>query len=126
MIASRTGGDLSHVAQTYFAATETFRIDKLLTLGEAIRPTEHYESVAVGRNLSAISSARRDIVCSALTSHREEKKPLESWYGSNRQQVNRLANDLLVLSEATDFNLAKLSVAAGLLSDLAEPRSKMS
>jgi len=124
MIASRTGGDLSHVAQTYFAATETFRIDKLLTLGEAIRPTEHYESVAVGRNLSAISSARRDIVCSALTSHREEKKPLESWYGSKRQQVNRLVNDLLVLSEATDFNLAKLSVAAGLLSDLAEPRSE--
>lgn len=124
MIASRTGSDLGHVAQTYFAATETFRINTLLTLGEAIAPADHYESVALGRSLSAISSARRDIVCSALASHPEEKKPLESWYASKRQQVNRLVNEVLVLSGSTDFNLAKLSVAAGLLGDLAETRSE--
>ncbi|MCJ8519847.1 glutamate dehydrogenase [Pseudorhizobium tarimense] len=121
MIAERTGCDLGHVAQTYFAATDTFRIDRLLALGEAISPADHYESVALDRNLAQISSARRDIVCSALTSHAREKKPLEAWYGAKRQHVNRLVNELLVLSDSTDFNLAKLSVAAGLLEDLAAP-----
>ena len=123
LIGSRTNRDLGNVAQTYFAATDTFRIDRLLALGEGISPTDHYESVALGRSLDQISSARRDIVVSALTSHPTDKKPLEAWYASRRQQVNRLVSELLVLSETTDFNLPKLAVAAGLVSDLAESRS---
>ena len=122
LIGSRTESDVGRVAQTYFAATDTFRIDRLLRLGEAVSPGDHYESVALGRSLAQISSARRDIVCSALTSHPGDKKPLELWYGDRRQQVNRLVNEILALSEASDFNLAKLTVAAGLLGDLAASR----
>ena len=120
LIGTRTGSDLGAVAQTYFAATNTFRIDRLLSAGEGISTTEHYESVALGRTLDRISSARRDIVVSALTSHSKENKPLEAWYGNRRQQMNRLVEELLSLGEAADFNLPKLAVAAGLLSDLSE------
>ena len=124
LIGSRTQSELGRVAQTYFAATETFRINRLLRLGEAVTPGDHYESVALARSLAQIASARREIVCSALESHPLEKKPLELWYRDRRQQVNRLVNELLTLSDSSDFNLAKLTVAAGLLEDLAVSRSQ--
>ncbi|CAD7048995.1 NAD-glutamate dehydrogenase [Pseudorhizobium endolithicum] len=127
LIGNRTGSDIGHVAQTYFAVTETFRIDRLLALGEAMRPTDHYESIALGRSLAQISAARRDIVCSALTAHPAERKPLAVWYGGKqRPQMDRVATELVLLSDSPDFNLAKLSVAAGLLGDLTELRPQAS
>lgn len=123
LISGRTGIDLGPVAQTYFAVTETFRINRLLNGGERVTTADHYESLALTRSLEQIAAARRNIAISALMSHAKEKKPLQAWYTKSRQQVNRVADELIALTDSAELNLSKMTVAAGLLTDLAEMRS---
>ncbi|WJR68926.1 NAD-glutamate dehydrogenase [Neorhizobium sp. CSC1952] len=123
LIADRTGETMARAAESYFAVTETFRVNRLIGAGERIGTSDHYESLALSRSLQQIASARRDIVIAALTSHPKEKKPVEAWHGSDRIRVNRIGTELVTLSESGDLTLPKITVAAGLLGDLAHGRS---
>ena len=122
LIADRTGEPMARATQSYFAATETFRIDKLISAGRRINTADHYESLALSRNLQQIAGARRDIVIAALSAHPKEKRPVEAWVASDRVRVNRIGAELVTLSDSGDLTLAKTTVAAGLLGDLAHGR----
>jgi NAD-specific glutamate dehydrogenase len=119
LIAERTGETLARAADSYFAVTEKFRVDRLINAGERITTSEHYESLALSRSLQQIGSARRDIVIAALSSHPKEKKPVEAWHAADRIRVNRLGAEIVALSDGSDLTLPKITVAAGLLNDLA-------
>ncbi|MCK8781850.1 NAD-glutamate dehydrogenase [Rhizobium sp. NTR19] len=119
LIAERTGETLARAADSYFAVTEKFRVDRLINAGERITTSEHYESLALSRSLQQIGSARRDIVIAALSSHPKEKKPIEAWHAADRIRVNRLGAEIVALSDGSDLTLPKITVAAGLLNDLA-------
>ncbi|AXV16865.1 NAD-glutamate dehydrogenase [Neorhizobium sp. SOG26] len=119
LIAERTGETLARAADSYFAVTEKLRVDRLISAGERITTSEHYESLALSRSLQQIGSARRDIVIAALSSHPKEKKPVEAWHAADRIRVNRLGAEIVALSDGSDLTLPKITVAAGLLNDLA-------
>jgi glutamate dehydrogenase len=123
LIADRTGETMARAAESYFAVTATFRVNRLIESAERISTSDHYESLAISRSLQQIASARRDIVISALMNHPKEKKPLEAWHGSDRVRVNRIGAELVALSEGSDLTLPKVTVAAGLLGDLAHGRT---
>ncbi|WP_117194590.1 NAD-glutamate dehydrogenase [Rhizobium terrae] len=123
LIADRTGETMARATESYFAVTETFRVNRLIGVGERITTADHYESLALSRSLQQIASARRDIVIAALTSHQKEKKPVEAWHAGDRVRVNRIGAELVALSESGDLTLAKMTVAAGLLGDLVNNRS---
>ena len=110
---------MARATESYFAVTETFRINRLIGAGERIATSDHYESLALSRSLQQIASARRDIIIAALTAHPKEKKPLQAWVGNDRTRVNRIGAELMALSEGSDLTLPKITVAAGLLGDLA-------
>jgi glutamate dehydrogenase len=103
--------------------TETFRVNRLIAAGERISTSDHYESLALSRGLQQLASARRDIVTAALTEHRKEKKPVAAWIAADRVRVNRIGAELMTLGESGDLTLPKISVAAGLLGDLAHGRA---
>jgi glutamate dehydrogenase len=119
LVANRTGETMARATESYFAVTETFRINRLIGAGERIATSDHYESLALSRSLQQIASARRDIIIAALTAHPKEKKPLQAWVGNDRTRVNRIGAELMALSEGSDLTLPKITVAAGLLGDLA-------
>jgi glutamate dehydrogenase len=119
LIADRTGETMARASESYFAVTDRFRINRLIVAGERIATSDHYESLALSRSLQQIASARRDIVIAAITAHPKEKKPVEAWHGSDRVRVNRIGTELVSLSESGDLTLPKITVAAGLLGDLA-------
>ncbi|MBP2563035.1 glutamate dehydrogenase [Neorhizobium galegae] len=123
LIADRTGETMARATESYFAVTETFRVNRLIGAGDRITTSEHYESLALSRSLQQLASARRDIVIAALTAHPKEKKPLEAWVGGDRMRVNRIGAELVTLSESGELTLPKITVAAGLLSDLAHGRA---
>ncbi|MCJ9669153.1 MULTISPECIES: NAD-glutamate dehydrogenase [unclassified Neorhizobium] len=123
LIADRTGETMARATESYFTVTETFRINRLIGAGERISTSEHYESLALSRSLQQLASARRDIVIAAMTAHPKEKKPLEAWVGGDRVRVNRIGAELVTLSESGELTLPKITVAAGLLSDLAHGRA---
>jgi glutamate dehydrogenase len=123
LIADRTGESMARATESYFAVTETFRVNRLIVAGERIGTSDHYESLALSRSLQQLASARRDIVIAALTDYRKEKKPVEAWIAADRVRVNRIGGELVALSESGELTLPKISVAAGLLGDLAHGRA---
>jgi glutamate dehydrogenase len=118
-IAEHTGEPLARAAETYFEVSQRFRVGRLLVSGSRIVTGDHYESLALARSLDRIATARRDIVISALNAHPKDRQPLSSWHASDRIRINRIAEELASLSESGEANLARITVAAGLLSDLA-------
>ncbi|MET0747879.1 MAG: NAD-glutamate dehydrogenase [Rhizobium sp.] len=118
-IAEHTGEPLARAAETYFEVSQTFRVGRLLIAGSRIVTSDHYESLALARSLDRIATARRDIVISALNAHPQDKQPLAAWHASDRIRINRIAEELSGLSEGGEANLARITVAAGLLGDLA-------
>jgi len=123
-IAERTGDTLARAAESYFAVSHTFRVGRLLYSGGRIVTGDHYESLALARSLDQIASARRDIVISALSNHPKDKQPVLVWHAEDRIRINRIAEELSGLSEGADLNLARIAVAAGLLTDLAHERTR--
>ena len=123
-IAERTGDTLARAAESYFAVSQTFRIGRLLASGNRIVTADHYESLALARSLDQIAGARRDIVISALSDHPKDKQPVQAWHSSDRNRINRIAEELSGLSDGGDPNLARITVAAGLLTDLAHDRTR--
>ncbi|MDM9624468.1 NAD-glutamate dehydrogenase [Rhizobium sp. S152] len=118
-IAERTGEPLVRAAESYFAVSRTFRIGRLLAAGGRIVTSDHYENLALARSIDQIAGARRDIVIAALSNHGKEKLPVQAWHAHDRIRINRIAEELTGLSDSGDPNLARITVAAGLLTDLA-------
>src|SRR5262249_49811253 len=123
-IAERTGDTLARAAESYFTVSQTFRVGRLLASGNRIVTADHYESLALARSLDQIAGARRDTGISALSDHRNDKQPVQAWHAGDRIRINRIAEQLSGLSESGDPSLARITVAAGLLSDLAHDRMR--
>ena len=123
-IAARTEAPLVRVIEAYFAVSDAFRIDRILSAGNRIVSSDHYESQALARSMDQIAAARRNIVVSALSQHGRDKNPVNAWLAAAKTRVERLGSELQALSEAGESSLAKVAVAASLLSDLADDRTK--
>lgn len=123
LIADQSGTTLARAAESYAAVSTTFRVARLLDASQRVSPADHYESLALLRSQDQIASSRRRIVVSALTEHAKEKNPVQAWYATDRVRVNRIVSELAALSDSGETNLARLTVAAGLLSDIVQTRS---
>ena len=122
LIAEQANTTLARAAESYAAVSSTFRVAKLMEASRRINPADHYESLALLRSLDQIASSRRKIVISALTDYAKDKDPVQAWYASDRIRVNRIVSELATLSEGSEVNLARVTVAAGLLSDVVQMR----
>jgi glutamate dehydrogenase len=118
-VAEKTGDTLARAATSYFAVSQTFRIDRLMSAGGRISTSDHYDSLALTRSLDQIAAARRDIIVVALTSYPKDKNPAFAWHAADRIHINRIGAELTSLTESGELSLSKIAVAAGLLTDLA-------
>ncbi|NTJ43409.1 NAD-glutamate dehydrogenase [Agrobacterium larrymoorei] len=123
LIADQAGTTLARAAESYAAVSSTFRVGRLLEASQRVTPSDHYESLALLRSQDQIASSRRRIVISALTEYAKDKAPVQAWYGADRVRVNRIVSELAALSDSGETNLARLTVAAGLLSDIVQTRN---
>ena len=123
LIAEQAKTTLARAAESYAAVSVTFRVAKLLDAGRRVTTADHYESLALLRSQDQISSSRRRLVILALTEHAKEKNPVQAWYAADRVRVNRIVSELAGLSDTGETNLARLTVAAGLLSDIVQSRN---
>ncbi|MBO3758247.1 NAD-glutamate dehydrogenase [Ciceribacter sp. L1K22] len=114
---------LAKAAEGYFAATAAFRIDDLLSLAARVTTADHYDSQALMRGVDRIREARRRIVCAALTQQGNDRDPVGRWAAENARRLDRVRDELRVLIDSGEASLAKIVVAAGLVSDLAEDRT---
>jgi glutamate dehydrogenase len=123
-IAADTGVTLARTAQSYFGVTQNLRIARLLAAAERVSATEQYEAMALSRSIHDIATARKDITIAALTDKKDERNPVGAWRDSDRTRISRITDQLTQLTEKGETTLAKITVAAGLLSDLAQDRAR--
>ena len=124
LIAGATGDTLGKTAQVFAGISGALNIGRLLAAAGRVPTGDLYEALALQRSLTDIANARRDLATTVLARHKGDKAPLAAWRQADSERLTRVTNRLSALTETGDTTLAKISVAAGILSDLAQERTK--
>ena len=122
-IAGGAGADLKKTAKTFFDVTELFRIGRMDLAAHQASVSDHYEALAIARSLDEISAARRQITRTALEKFGKEKEPVAAWHADDQTRINRGQTRIGEMIEGGEINVARLTVAAGMLGDIARGRN---
>ncbi|TNB46377.1 NAD-glutamate dehydrogenase [Martelella lutilitoris] len=118
-IASRSGRSLERAADAYFSVTKLFHVSPLLSVAARMKPSDFYDSLALARSMDQISASRRDLAANALLGHGDTENAVVAWREAHAARVQQVAEQLERLARSGDPSIAKTTVAAGLLNDLA-------
>lgn len=118
-IATETGIALDRTAQGYFAVTDALRIDLLLLAAEHIHATEQFEAMALSRALAEIGAARRELTAAALQRTQKGGRGTGKGLQDDDARIAAAGEQLELLVKNGEPSLARITVAAGMLSDLA-------
>jgi glutamate dehydrogenase len=117
-IAADTGVGVVAAARAFLAVTRAFRIGRINEAAGALSPADYYDGLALSRALETIGAARRGMAAAALAGHGGAKEPVEAWLEAGGARVARTRERLQALTEGGDLTVSRLTVAAGLMSDL--------
>ncbi len=122
-ISDETGATLRRAASAYFSVTDTFRVARINDAAGRIRTTDRFEAMALARSVDEIAAARRAITTAALSGHPDAGDPVGEWIGAQSARIGRARAQISGLTESGDITLAKMAVAAGMMSDLVRVES---
>ena len=119
LIAEKSHHSLSEVAEAYFAVAGQFSIGRIDALAEGLDVSDYYEGLALDRVRDSISAAHNQMTSYILGLATKEKSGMEIWLEQEAGAIKRTVKSVNAITESDDLTVSKLSVAAGLLSDLA-------
>src|SRR5690606_12092580 len=119
-VANSSVTGLVRSATAYFDATERFRIARFSEMIRSIPAQDYFDGAALARANDLLALARRRIAESALRAHPGSQNPGSDWLDSTGTEGERLEARIQDLAESGETTLSRLTVAAGLLHDLAE------
>ncbi len=119
MVARAADASLLLAARTFLSVTEAFRIGRIEDAARAVAPSDYYGGLALSRANDMIGAARRGMAISVLASHRDAPDPVAAWLDAGGQQMARARARLQALTESGDISVSRLTVAAGIMTDLA-------
>ncbi len=114
-IADQIGKPVAAVAGAYFGLDGVLSLGILVEQGRAIATTDHYEQLALERAIDGIAAAH-DLL--AIDVMRATGGALEPWAEQRGPEIERSRAAIAEISRE-GLTVAKLTVAAGLLGDLA-------
>ncbi|GGE06518.1 NAD-glutamate dehydrogenase [Aureimonas endophytica] len=118
LVSRETSAPLDATVEAYFAVTDLFEIGRLEDALLRLKPTDYYEILALERAGAQIGLARRRLTVAALSRFGGEEKPVEAWARHRESVVARIRPQVTALAGSGETSVARLTVAAGLLSDL--------
>ncbi|MBN9076359.1 MAG: NAD-glutamate dehydrogenase [Rhizobiales bacterium 65-79] len=118
-VASRSGADITAAARAFFTVSDIFRVGRIEEAAQALPTTDYYDRMALERATDALGRARRDICASALAANGKDRDPVRAWMGAGGERIQRTRDRLQALTEGGEVTVSKLSVASGLMTDLA-------
>ncbi|MCT7376470.1 NAD-glutamate dehydrogenase [Chelativorans salis] len=119
LAADTADAELAKAASAFFTVTEAFRIGRIEAAAHSITPTDYYDGLALARAIDTIDAARRSITIAALRTHRDADDSAAQWATDGGERVGRVRESLQALTDAGEITVSRLTVAAGLLADLA-------
>lgn len=122
-VATESGTTLEAAAKVLFASGTKFDMDGLIRRAEGLTAKDFFERLAINRTIDQVFLAHRAITRQALDLYRTSHDPWSAWAQAHSERIEVVLSTISALLSEKDFDLAKLSVAQGLLSDLATSRA---
>ena len=108
-------------SSAFFRVTETFKIGRLEHLAYALDTSDYFDGLAQHRALDTIHAARRTLTAAALKQATgDPENAVKDWAAANAGRIKRVQDRIAGLTESAELTASRLTVAAGLLADLAE------
>ncbi len=119
LVAERSSAGLADAAGAYFGVLDAFRLARIIAEGEAILLSDRFDRMALDRALANLMRAQRELARDVLAAGSGPiADRLAAWRNSRPEAIARVADAVARLTEG-DMTVSRLSVAAGLLGDLA-------
>lgn len=119
LVAERTRTPVADTAIAFFGVLDTFKLGRVIEQGNAIVLGDKFDRMALDRALANLLRAQRDLTADALaTNSGAVDTRLKAWREAQPEAIGRVADAVQGLTEG-EMTVSRLSVAAGLLGDLA-------
>ena len=119
LVSERAGISVEDAARTYFEVLQTFKLGHITEQVHKIEVKDYYDRLALDRALANLMRAQRDITLDVLSFNASDVETgLSAWHEARRDDIDRTKEMVEGITEST-LGVSRLSVAAGLLSDLA-------
>ena len=118
LVASRTGKPLKDVGKASFAMAHELGIDQIVARTMQISARDHYERIAINRAVDTVFLALRSIVMQTFSA-RAKGPAMENWINANSDALNQARNTVHDMVSGSEFTLARLTLAASALGELA-------
>ena len=120
LVSERTGAPVADAAVAFFAVLDLFKLGRVIEEGNAIVLADSFDRMALDRALANLLRAQRDLTADVLaTGDGSVAERLDRWPAERPDAIARIIAAVKGLTEG-DMTVSRLSVAAGLLSDLAK------
>jgi glutamate dehydrogenase len=119
LVAGRSGATVPEAATAFFGVLDVFGLASIIDSAGRITPGDRFDRMALDRALANLLRAQRDLSADVLAAdagpvdHR-----LTTWHQQRPEAITRVASAVAGLTEG-GLTVSRLSVAAGLLADLA-------
>jgi glutamate dehydrogenase len=115
-VAERTNRAIGDTATTFFAAEADFRLDRIIAAARGVPANDFFERLAIDRAVDQIAAAERRLVADMLATGQSGQQAAENWLAAHPKatRIRRSVEEIAT----SGLTLAKLTVAANLLSDL--------
>lgn len=119
LVGERTGTRTEEAGIAFFSVLDLFRLDRVLDAAEALSPSDRFDRMALDRALANLMRAQRDLTVDVINSGTGDmRQRFASWQSNRSESIIRIAASVQSLTEG-EMTISRLSVAAGLLADLA-------
>jgi glutamate dehydrogenase len=119
LVARRTGATTIETATAFFSVLDRFGLGRIIEAGHAIVLADKFDRMALDRSLANLLRAQRDLTTDVLNSgNADVAARLAAWHAARPEAIDRAVAAVQSLTEG-EITVSRLSVAAGLLADLA-------
>jgi glutamate dehydrogenase len=115
-VAEHINRAIGDTATTFFAAEANFRLDRIIAAARGVPANDFFERLAIDRAVDQIAAAERRLVADMLATGQSGQQAAENWLAAHPKatRIRRSVEEIAT----SGLTLAKLTVAANLLSDL--------
>lgn len=118
LVAERASASVAEATQAYFTMLETFKLGRITEQGGRIHLSDKFDRMALDRALANFMRAQRDLTGNVLMSGSGTiPDRFATWRSTHAGGIDRIVTMISDLTEE-ELTVSRLSVAAGLLSDL--------
>ena len=119
LVADRTKSPIAMAAGAFFGVLDMFGLPRVIEAGSRVAVADRFDRMALDRARANLMRAQRDLTVDVLGTGRAEiEGRLTTWRAGRSDAVDRVVAALDGMASG-EMSVSRLSVAAGLLSDLA-------